>query len=194
MIDFAKNVGLAYDALWSYFPWLAEDDDAKQEALLGLWKAIQRFDPSKGFKFSTYAFATIIGYIKNYLEQQVTHGGPPTVSYDNPILWPDGGRDDEATYLERLAGSAPDPVEAAVTRATLDEVAPRVSKRRLLVVLLASFGRTQEEIAEHLGLSQAHVSRLLSGNEYTPRKFKKRRKPRRDRGTHRADAGLQETA
>lgn len=35
---------------------ILETDDLVQEALLGLSRAIQKFDPTRGYKFSTYAF------------------------------------------------------------------------------------------------------------------------------------------
>ena len=41
-------------------------EDLIQVAMLGLLKAISRFDPSRGFAFSTYATPTMLGEIKRY--------------------------------------------------------------------------------------------------------------------------------
>ena len=41
-------------------------EDLLQVAMLGLLKAISRFDPSRGFAFSTYATPTMLGEIKRY--------------------------------------------------------------------------------------------------------------------------------
>src|SRR5665647_1272876 len=44
----------------------AENDDIFQVACLGLLIAVDRFDPSQGFEFVTFATPTIIGEIKRY--------------------------------------------------------------------------------------------------------------------------------
>ncbi len=45
-------------------------DDLIQVGYIGLIKAIDRFDPSKGNKFSTYAVPTITGEIRRYLRDK----------------------------------------------------------------------------------------------------------------------------
>lgn len=53
-----------------------ELDDLFQIGCIGLMKAIDKFDPSYGVKFSTYAVPVIIGEIKQYLRDE----GPIKVS------------------------------------------------------------------------------------------------------------------
>jgi RNA polymerase sigma-B factor len=46
------------------------DEDLEQVALIGLMKAVDRFDPGSGNAFSSYAVPTIVGEIKRYLRDQ----------------------------------------------------------------------------------------------------------------------------
>ncbi len=64
----AANRGLVV-AIAGRFRRLAgeEYEDTLQVAYLGLLKAIDNFDPSRGTKFSTYAFPVIAGEIRRYL-------------------------------------------------------------------------------------------------------------------------------
>jgi RNA polymerase sigma factor (sigma-70 family) len=45
-------------------------DDLIQEASLGLAFAVDRFDPSRGYKFSTFATTTIVGHLMNYIRDE----------------------------------------------------------------------------------------------------------------------------
>ncbi|MGD8399543.1 MAG: SigB/SigF/SigG family RNA polymerase sigma factor [Bacillota bacterium] len=60
------NLGLVM-SIAQRFVGRGETDDLFQIGCLGLMKAVERFDPSYGVKFSTYAVPLIIGEIKQYL-------------------------------------------------------------------------------------------------------------------------------
>jgi RNA polymerase sigma-B factor len=62
--------GLAY-SLAARFRRRGEDlDDLNQVALIGLMKAVDRFDPERGTELTTFATATILGELKRYLRDR----------------------------------------------------------------------------------------------------------------------------
>jgi RNA polymerase sigma-B factor len=185
----------------------AEIEDLEQAANLALVKAVDRFDPSKGFEFTTFAWATIAGELKRHLRDKswglrvprrvqerflVTAraaedlhqqlGRPPTVRE----LSERTGLDEEATIealevrsLHRLPSldapvqggdgeamerGAPDAnFDLADDRDLVQRLVGRLPEReRELLRLRFAEQLTQSEIAGRIGVSQMHVSRLLS--------------------------------
>jgi RNA polymerase sigma-B factor len=57
-------------------------EDLTQVALMGLLKAIDRFDPERGVQFSTYAAATILGELKRHLRDSSWDIRPPRRVHD----------------------------------------------------------------------------------------------------------------
>ncbi len=47
-----------------------ETEDLEQVAAMALLKALERFDPSRGFRFVTYAVPTITGDLRNHLRDR----------------------------------------------------------------------------------------------------------------------------
>jgi RNA polymerase sigma-B factor len=185
-------------------------DDLVQVASIGLVKAIDRFDPSRGTAFSSYAVPTILGELKRYfrdtgwalhvprgMQERVIQlnaavsrlsrqfGRSPSLSeladcmgvtaedvleamqaataYDAMSL--DGPRsteDEEGdTHIQALGGL--DENFALVDlRVSLGPTLDTLSARdRLVLHLRLVEDMTQTEIAERIGVSQMHVSRLI---------------------------------
>jgi len=49
-----------------------EREDLQQVASIALMKAIERFEPARGFRFVTYAIPTIAGDVRNYLRDKAS--------------------------------------------------------------------------------------------------------------------------
>jgi RNA polymerase sigma-B factor len=183
-------------------------DDVRQVALLGLVKAVDRFDPERGIGFTSFAAPTILGEIKRHFRDRtwlvrvprvlqersleieqcrldLGHelGRVPTVgeiahraelteeevleameargTYRVASLDAASAGEGRAAPVERLA--APDQeLLTAEQRLILGELLRSLPVRERRIVYLRFFeGLTQSEIAERIGISQMHVSRLL---------------------------------
>ena len=181
-------------------------DDLIQVASVALLGAVERFDPSRGIEFSTFATRTILGELKrhfrdkgwfvraprrvqelylnigeanNALSQRL--GRSPTIreisgavgaSEDDVIEALEAGHGYRAASLdapgpegETLADRVGNPDAALVAsedRLFLDPALKRLpARQRAIVEMRFVDGLTQLQIAERIGISQMHVSRLL---------------------------------
>lgn len=62
--------GLAYSLAARFSQRGEELDDLNQVALIGLLKAVDRFDPNRGAELTTFATATILGELKRHLRDR----------------------------------------------------------------------------------------------------------------------------
>ncbi len=186
-------------------------DDLEQVAVLGLLKAVERFEPERGLAFTTFATPTILGELKRHfrdatwsmrvprrLQEHVLAvsnvigplgqelGRPPTVaevagatgfsqesvleameanraysagSLDAPTGDRDGGGGDLASRLGEEDPGHADVEHRALVESLLEDLPER---ERAIVRLRFWGGWTQSEIADAIGISQMHVSRLLA--------------------------------
>jgi RNA polymerase sigma-B factor len=186
-------------------------DDLRQVALVGLLKAVERFDPERGVRFTSFATPTIVGELKRHfrdkgwavrvprrlqeLHLQVARlagvmsqelARPPTTAElaeragvpEEEIL-----ESMEAATLYRLSsldvtrvdddgvevaiaarlGDADPELGAVESRVEVLELLEQLPEREQRILYLRFFeGLTQAEIADRVGLSQMHVSRLLA--------------------------------
>ena len=203
-----RHMGLAAHVAKRYSRTERRDDDLRQVAMIGLVKAVDRFDPQHGAAFSSFAGRTIEGELKRHFrdaswavkvprsakelhllvrrastELEQTEGRSATVGEIASHLGLD--RDDVLRGLAASVASsvgtldAPDGDEGAADRqaslATEDRsfedaenvhlvghLMDRLPERERQIVWLRFYEeRSQSDIAEQVGISQMHVSRLL---------------------------------
>lgn len=183
-------------------------EDLTQVASIGLLKAIDRFDPERGVKFSTYATPTIVGELKRHFrdkgwamrvprrlqeiglqmravvadcyqelgrsptvaeiaersglsEEEVLEGMETIHAYTVASL--DAPTDEEGTTSLGKLGAEDETLEMLEGWANVGPVLRQLPEReRMILYFRFVRGMTQGEIAQHLGMSQMHVSRLLS--------------------------------
>ena len=186
------------------------DDDLRQVAMLGLVKAVDRFDPEFGATFSAFAGRTIEGELKRHFRDRswvvrvprgakelhllvrnaserlshdlersptvdeiaehlqverddVLRGLAATAAYSVGTLDAGSGDDDEvSTDRQRALASHEAGYEDADNRNVVLELLEQLPEREREIVKLRFYDRmSQSEIAEVVGVSQMHVSRLL---------------------------------
>ncbi|MDT0532520.1 SigB/SigF/SigG family RNA polymerase sigma factor [Micromonospora sp. DSM 115977] len=185
-------------------------DDLAQTAAVGLIKAIDKFDPSRGVDFAGYAIPTIIGELKRHFRDRTwdirvprrlqelrlaisdanssllqTLGRSPTVAdiaahlklteeevleglegaraYNAVSLSTPTGDGDRATELGDMLGGVDGEFELAELRVALGPALATLDEREQKILTLRFYGNlTQSQIAEQIGVSQMHVSRLLA--------------------------------
>ncbi|MEZ5244896.1 MAG: SigB/SigF/SigG family RNA polymerase sigma factor [Acidimicrobiales bacterium] len=188
----------------------AESADLRQVAMLALVKAVDRFDPSIGVQFSTFAGRTIDGELKRYfrdatwsvhvprsLQERSLHvravvdelalrlGASPTVDQiaaetgldtDAVLEALDVQRSYRASSIDSAASSADEapratPPALTTTDVDVDRFDTKMAisglletlppREREILELRFAGSLTQSEIAERVGVSQMHVSRLI---------------------------------
>jgi RNA polymerase sigma-B factor len=104
----------------------------------------------------------IAEYLKRS-EEEVLEGLESARAYSAVSLQTLVGTDDDGTELGNLVGVIDTDLELAEFRAALGPALEMLSPREQKIVLLRFFGNmTQTQIAERVGISQMHVSRLLA--------------------------------
>ena len=181
-------------------------DELQQVAMVGLFKAIDRFEPDRGMQFSTFAVPTIMGELKRHFRDtgwavriprrlqelylqlnrvvaELTQelGRSPTpgelaaraeVDEEEVLEAMEAGSLYNLASLDAPPGAdapVPDPPAPVDDYRTVDErlaierlLASLPDRERAIVELRFFAGLTQSEIAERVGLSQMHISRLLT--------------------------------
>lgn len=129
-------------------------DDLAQVGAVGLIKAVDRFDPSRGSSLAAYAIPTIVGEIRRHLRDARPPVHVPRADQEAGVVV-------RTVPLDEQAPSAA--VEDAGDERVLIEHGLRaLPRRQRRIVQLHYFGNlSQRGIASELGLSQVHVSRLL---------------------------------
>jgi RNA polymerase sigma-B factor len=188
-------------------------DDLMQVASLGLVKAVDRYEPERGFAFSSFAVPTILGELKRYFrdsgwavhvpralqeralevnrsigelsrglgrspnpsevaaatglgQEVVLEAIEAGMAYDSVSLEappPGSDKPDLEPHAEHLAVEERGYELAEYTATLAPQLRTLPDRDRMVLHLRFAEDLTQSEIAERIGVSQMHVSRLIRG-------------------------------
>ncbi len=201
------HVGLAHHCARRFADRGESLDDLNQVALMGLVKAVDRFDPEQGTPFAGFAVPTILGELRRYfrdatwavhvprrakdlhvrmgpaaeaLQQRLGRSPTPDelaqelgVGVDDVLEAAEAGAAYRPHRLDAPAGpdgpglgerlaSPGTPEEVVEARVLLGRVMGHLPEREQRILELRFVHEmSQSEIAEQVGISQMHVSRLL---------------------------------
>lgn len=172
MIDikqlFNKNTKLVYrvyrDRIEKCPNAIEMESDLLQIGMLALWKCCNKFDPSKGVRFSTYAYNSIYRNMKCALvreNKKIAYLVSMNKQVSNEEECP-------VTYEDVIA--SPVNVESQVEiNDLLNQISSELGKNSDRIIELVRQGYTQVEIAKELNTTRMNVGNIL-------RKFRKKLK------------------
>ncbi len=98
-----RNLGLVYSMISRFAASNVDEDDLLSDAMFGLTRAVDRFDPWRGFRFSTYACNVIARALMRRGRQETNYRRlfpvQHDISFERPANLPDPQME---LYVERL--------------------------------------------------------------------------------------------
>lgn len=156
------NKNLVYHLLKNYSIRPDDYDDIVQIGMIGLMKAVDTFDESRNFKFTTYAGRVIHNEIRMYFRKSKKY--TKDISMNTVV---GEGKNAEELILEDTIQDNTLAVSEKIEQQeyieyVIDIILSQFSRRDTIIFLYQMSGMKQREIAERLQLSRTYISRIIS--------------------------------
>lgn len=148
----------------------AFDEDMFQVGFIGLLNAIDTFDVSKGYQFSTYAFPIVRNELLMELRKRRKSVKAEFSLDDNADI--DTG---ESVPYADMISDGKDYEENVLNSIFIQQIFEGLSsKEKQIFKMFFLENNTQCEISEELGISQSYISRIIKGMGKTKKKGRKK--------------------
>ena len=148
-----------------YFMLGGEQDDVIQEGMIGLFKAVQTFDPEGGASFKTYMTICVHNQILNAIEAAATRRHAPLNSSLSLDDLADEGEDGALSWLNIPADVSSNPAEQAIFAEAmgliLSDESKLLSPMEKQVARMLADGKSYREIADALERSPKSVDNTI---------------------------------
>ena len=145
------------------------DEDMFQTGTIGLLKAINTFDTSKGYQFSTYAFSIVRNELLMAFRKSKRSVMAAFSLDDDANI----GNGESVPYAEMITDGK-DYEENVVNSMLAQQIFESLgSREKHIFTMFFVESRTQSEISKALGISQSYVSRIISSMGKMKRKGRK---------------------
>lgn len=133
------------------------DEDMFQTGIIGLLKAIDTFDSSKGYSFSTYAFPIVRNELLMSFRKS-KKSVKAAISLDDNV---DIGNGESVPYAELMADGR-DYEKDVINSMLVQQIFGTLNLReKRIFIMFFVENKTQCEISKEMKLSQSYVSRII---------------------------------
>ena len=143
-------------------PWI-DVDDLMQEGRIGLLRAAQTFEPSRGFRFLTYATYWLRQKMEGFVSRQGDTIKRPARQHRKPRVPRMAMHDISSVFVGQLVASIERPEQVAEQRdelARLERALAQIDPRDREILERRSRGETQQHIGDSLGITKSRVQQI----------------------------------
>lgn len=158
------NLRLVAHIIKKYYSTSAEQDDLISIGTIGLIKAVNTFDESKGIKLATYASKCIENEVLMYFRSQKKSA--QDISINEPIDSDSEGNPLTLMDIICTDDTIADDIDEKITVQKLYKFIEEIENEREKTIIIMRYGlygtepKTQRQIAQKLNISRSYVSRI----------------------------------
>jgi RNA polymerase sigma factor (sigma-70 family) len=161
-----NNMGLAYSVVHRVGSRKVNEDDLLSDALLGLTRAVDQFNPWKGYRFSTYACTVIARDLMRRCKRETAYRKLFPVQHEatleRPSRRPDTGTELYIERLQRVLGANACNLTDLETHILAQRFPEDPESRLTFLEIGATVGLSKERVRQIQNIALQKLRRVLS--------------------------------